>query len=180
MDGKIPRFSVEPVSNCIPEVGLWLAILNDSRDRLLYALRSIREVDLDAKAPIGINTIGTILYHIALTDLNWVYDNMLQQPYPAEIASLFPYPLTDANEHLTCIAGWRLEDYQQRLMVARAKVHDVFKPMSLEYFRELLRREQDFGPYEMTPESVLRHLAQHESEHRGEIQLLAGALQRGE
>jgi uncharacterized damage-inducible protein DinB len=28
----------------------------------------------------------------------------------------------------------------------------------------------------MTPESILRHLAQHESEHRGEIQLFIGVL----
>ena len=49
---------------------------------------------------------------------------------------------------------------------------------TIEAFREALRREEPDWVYEMTPESVLQHLAQHESEHRGEIQLFVSALRK--
>ncbi|MCG8352943.1 MAG: DinB family protein [Chloroflexales bacterium] len=180
MSKKIPRFSVDPVPNCPPDIGRWLAIIDDARERLHFALQSVQDADLDAAPPIGINSIGTILYHLALTDLNWVYDNLLQQPYPDDIAHLFPYPLTNEQEQLSSVARWTLPAYQQRLAAARAKVHRVFSAMSIEAFREVLRREEDYGVYEVTPEAVLRHLAQHESEHRGEIQPLASALRKRE
>jgi uncharacterized damage-inducible protein DinB len=119
MSENIPRFQVHIVPDCHPEIGRWLGILDDARKRLQFALRPVQDADLDAPPPIGINTIGTILYHIAMADLNWLYDNLPQQPYPADTLPLFPYPITDAN-----------------------------------------------------------HLAQHESEHRGEIQLFVSALRK--
>lgn len=50
--------------------------------------------------------------------------------------------------------------------------------MDVEAFRGALRQEEPDWVYEMTPESVLQHLAQHESEHRGEIQLFVSALRK--
>jgi uncharacterized damage-inducible protein DinB len=176
MSREVPRFSVEPVPECHPDIGLWLAILNDARERMQFALRGLMLAELDAKPAIGLNTIGTLLYHVALTDLNWVYDNLLKEPYPDDVKHLFPFPLTDEQGRLSVVTGWDLEAYGERLGAARVKVHQIFKQMTVEYFREVVRRDEDYGTYEMTPESILRHLAQHESEHRGEIQLFIGVL----
>ncbi len=173
MRDPIPRFSVERVQDCAPDIGLWLGILRDARKRTQYALRLLQPEDLDAPPAVGINTIGTILYHMALSDLNWVYDNWLQQPYPEDVAPLFPYPLLDEQDHLYRVTGWTLDMYQQRLDAARAKVEEVFISLTEMELVEVLRRAQSFGVYEMTPESVLQHLTQHEAEHRGEFQLLA-------
>lgn len=175
-DTVVPRFSVEPVAGCDPAVGRWLAILDDARKRTRYTLSTIQPDDLDAAPVAGRNTIGTLLYHIALVDLNWVYDNMLQQPYPAEVAALFPYPLRDAQDNLTPVTGWDLAAYQRILEAARQQIIEVFKAMSAAEFYAVLSRVEDYGPYETTPEAVLQHLAQHEAEHRGEIQILLDGL----
>jgi uncharacterized damage-inducible protein DinB len=176
MEKEVPRFSVERVPDCHPEIGLWLAILNDARERMQFALRGLTLAELDAKPAIGLNTIGTLLYHVALTDLNWVYDNLLKESYPDDVVHLFPFPLTNGQGRLSIVTGWDLEAYQHRLVAARTKVHQVFKRMTIEHFQEVIRRVEDYGTYEMTPESILRHLAQHESEHRGEIQLFVSVL----
>ena len=173
---KIPRFSVEPVPDCHPVIGYRLAMLDDARSRLDFALREVRDMDLDRTPPVGVNTIGTILYHIAITDLVWVYENMLQKPYPDDIAELFPHPIRNEDDLLYPLRGWTLEDYRKRLEAARAKVHEVFLPMTVEDLREIILREEPSRIYEMTPEAVLYHLAQHESEHRGEIQLFISAF----
>jgi uncharacterized damage-inducible protein DinB len=179
MTDPVIRFSVQRVPNCPPDIGLWLAILKDARERLNETFDYLAPSDLDAPPPIGQNTIGTLYYHVALADLNWVYDNMLMQPYPEDIAALFPYPLTDEHGRLSVVSGWDIDAYRLRLNAARAKVFEVFQAMSDADFRAILQRTESFGDYEMTPESVLRHLTQHEAEHRGEIQLFIGARRRG-
>ena len=171
---SIPTFQVIPVPGCHPEIGRWLATLDDARERTMYSLRRVTDEDLTVSAPAGRNSIGTLLYHVAITDLNWVFDNYLRQPYPAEVRSLFPAALLDAEGDLTTMSGGTLEAHLERMRVARAHVREVFRAMSVEEFHALVDRDQD-GPYHITPESILRHLAQHEAEHRGEIHILLDA-----
>lgn len=77
--------------------------------------------------------------------MNWVYDNMLQTPYPEDVVQLFPYSLQDEQGRLSVVSGWDLEALQERLNASRSLVHQVFKPMSMVDFREILQREEDFG-----------------------------------
>src|SRR5688572_3628981 len=140
-----PRFIVEPVVDCDPDVGRWLAILDDARKRTQFTFSQIKSEELDAPPVTGINTIGTLLYHIALSDLNWVFDNMLQQPYPKHVATLFPFPQLNSIGHLSPISGWNVADYQNRLDAARQCIRDVFKPMTVSEFRQLLQRVESYG-----------------------------------
>lgn len=48
MGENIPRFQVDVVPDCDPEIGRWLGILDDARKRLQFTLRSVQESDLDA------------------------------------------------------------------------------------------------------------------------------------
>ena len=178
MSEHILRFTVEPVPDCHPDIGLWLAILDSAREGTQFALRDLRDAELDQAPAIGINTIGTLLYHIALTDLVWIFDNMLQMKYPADVARLFPYPIRDHEGRLSVVSGWDLDTHQQRLRTARQTVHEVFKSMTVDSFRQIMRLTQDFGTIEMTPEAVARHLTLHETEHLGEIKLLLGAMRQ--
>lgn len=175
MSDNIPFFRVERVAGCHPEIGLWLAILDDARSRLLPEIQGLTGDMLDAPPAIGTNTIGELLYHVAMADVNWLYDNLLQVPYPDDIKALFPQAITDETGHLAQVRGHDLAWYLGRLATARLKVHEVFKALSIEEFRAMLRRVEPDREYAMTAEAVLQHLAQHEAEHRGEIQLLIAA-----
>lgn len=174
MSEKIIRFSVTPPDAAHPDVALWLAVLADARSRLMWALDGLTVEELDAPPIMGRNTIGTILYHTALADLDWIYTNMLTEPFPADVINLFPHHMVDGGNNLTQATGWDLDAYVLRLNTARQKVIEHYSTMDITTFRQLLRRDLDFGTVEMTPEAVICHLAQHEAEHRGEIQMLRG------
>jgi uncharacterized damage-inducible protein DinB len=148
-----------------PEVGRWLWALDDARALTKEVLENIdQDVLYWALAPGG-NTIGTLLYHLAAIEADWLYAEVLEQPVPAD---LITEEVRDGRGNLTAIVGKTVGEHLSLLEAVRARLEDVFKPMPAEEFRRVRRLPE----YDVTPEWVLHHLSQHEAEHRGEILLL--------
>ena len=178
MTDDVPRFALNPLQDADPDVGRWLDMLEDSRKRTreeLYELQ-LTDAELDASPPTGVNTIGAILYHLAVAEVQWIYDNLLQIPPPDSLAEILPYPVLDANGNLSTPRGWRIDSYLERMNAVRACTLAELKPMTPEQFRTPRFKMMEYGAVEFTPEAVIVHLAQHEAEHRGQIQTLAESL----
>jgi uncharacterized damage-inducible protein DinB len=150
-----------------PRVGEALWRLGDARQRTLDLLRRVTDEHLDAPPAAGRNTIGTLLYHLAAIELDWLYADILQEEFPKGADDWFPVDvrsdagdLSDVREslakHLDRLAWVR------SLLVTRVGALD---PAALD---ELHENEGT----QTTPAWVLHHLAQHEAEHRGQIELL--------
>ena len=159
-----------------PDIGRWVWTLEDTRACTQRSLDGIDERALDWTVGDE-NSIGTLLYHIAAIEADWLYVEVLEQPFAGDIAALFPWDARDNAGRLTVVAGRPLAEHYRVLDAVRARLLDVFRPMSLEEFR----RARSLPDYDVTPEWVIHHLAQHEAEHRGQIDVLRGqfeALQR--
>ena len=59
-----------------PEIGLLLAVMQETRAETLKTLAKIG--DLDAQ-PLRGHSAGTLLYHIALVELGWLYNEVLEE-----------------------------------------------------------------------------------------------------
>lgn len=149
----------------VPEIGLWLWALQDTRRALIEALEGVTDPMVDWVPPDGGSSIGTVLYHIADIEADWLYVEVLEQPIPPAVAALFPFPTRDANGRLTQAPGFSLEQHLSRLSTVRNLVLDAYLRMDLAAFRLV----HSFEQYDVTPEWVLHHLVQHEAEHRGQI-----------
>lgn len=165
---------VLPLPGYEPEIGRWLWAMQDTRERTLRGLEGLSIADLDAMPAGADNTIGVLLYHMALIEADWLYAEALDnRPLPPEVEALFPLDHRDEQGQLAAMRGLPLEDHLQRLATVRDRLLEEFKSMTLEDFR----RPRHFpGQYDVTPQWVLHHLIQHEAEHRGQIQTLRGLL----
>ncbi|HEY0606635.1 MAG TPA: DinB family protein [Herpetosiphonaceae bacterium] len=157
-----------------PEIGRWLWAFQDARRRTLSNLDGLTQATIDWLPPNDESSISTVLYHMALIEADWLYTEVLEQPYPAEVVALFPYPDREAQGHLTQVAEISLDQHLERLATVRNLVLDVFQQMSLAEFR----RVRSLPAYDVTPEWVLHHLMQHEAEHRSQIGALRAAAER--
>lgn len=163
----LDRLLIEPLADCQPEIGRLLWQLNDVRQRVLKWVAKINPEQLDWNSPDHtLNSIGSLLYHIVAVELDWLYTEVLQQEWTSEVQVLFPFEMRDANGRLTEVRGVSLDDHLARLNTVRGWVLNAFLPMSLEEFR----RPRQMPNYHVTPEWVIYHLLQHESEHFGEMQ----------
>lgn len=160
------RLILEPGDANDPEVGRWLAALEDGRRDTVAELDGVRDGMVDARPPGSENTIGTSLYHVALIEADWLFDDMLGQDLgDTELAPLFPFDARDEAGILTGVAGVSLTEHLERLAQVRATLVKRVAPMSIEGFTTARQRID----YDVSPVWVIHHLLQHESEHRSEI-----------
>ena len=151
-----------------PEIGRALWRLGDARQRTMQRLEGIDPRLVDWAAPESSNSVGSVLYHIAAIEVDYLYADTLEQPFPQDIIDLFPYEVREENGRLTPVRGFELQWYLQRLEDVRRRVLEAFRAMDLADFQRV--RQLEYA--DITPEWTLHHLMQHEAEHRGELAAL--------
>lgn len=157
---------IDPLPAAAPEIGHMLWLLAETRRRLHGALADVTPAELDWTPPYpGGNSIGTLLYHIAAVEADWLFTEVLESPFSPQIEALLPDAMREANGRLTPVAGISLEDHGQRLEGVRQTLLQAFTTMTTTDFRRLRQLE----PYDVSPEWVLFHLLHHEAEHTGQI-----------
>jgi uncharacterized damage-inducible protein DinB len=168
---------VIPPDGCDPDVGRWLWALQDTREQTVRAVAGVTQSTLDWMPLEGGNSIGSLLYHIALIEFDWLYAEVLEGrgPYPPDMAPLFPADARDAEGRLSAVLAEPLDAHLERLARVRDRLLAVFREMSAKEFR----RARNLPQYDVTPEWVLHHLIQHEAEHRGHIGLLRARAEGG-
>lgn len=168
------RLAPNALSGYEPEIGAALWQLQDARRRTLKLLDGTPDEHLDAQ--VNDNTIGTILYHLALIETDWLYSEILEAPYPEHFAELLPADDRDAQGVLSVVKGQSLEEHLGRLAAVREALLKSLQGMSSEEFQ----RVRSLPDYDVSPPWVLHHLAQHEAEHRGEVGAILTWVRRGQ
>lgn len=147
-----------------PEIGAAVWRLQDSRRRTMRSLSEVPTEFINRDA--AVNSIGTILYHVALIEADWLYTEILEQPVPPEVRELLPRDDRDDKGRLTEFGSESLKSHISRLAAIRERLLDAMRTMSSDDFH----RPRSLPDYDVSPSWVLHHLAQHEAEHRGEIE----------
>lgn len=155
------------------EIGAALWRFEDVRAETLKWLATIDPTFLDATLP-GLNSVGSLLYHIALVEIDWLYTEVLMTEFTDEIEALFPFPSRDALRNLTHIEGMTLDEHLSRFKTVRDHCLKTYQVMTMEDYQRLRELES----YDVSPEWVLHHLIQHESMHLGEMMTTYTVIKR--
>ena len=162
------QLSIQPVPDCEPEIGRVLGMIEDCRYRTREALTDLNPAAVDFVGGFNNHSIGTLLYHIANVELDWLYFEVTEKALPETVWDTMPVAMRNEQGKLSPLSGVGLDDHWQRLDFVRGLLLDVYKPMTLEDYR----RPRALEKYDVTPEWVLHHLMQHEAGHRDELELL--------
>ncbi|MBW7880735.1 MAG: DinB family protein [Anaerolineae bacterium] len=159
-----------PLPGYTPSLAMALWQLEDSRRRTLRWLATVDPalVDWEPGGGEAVNTLGTLLYHIGAIEIDWVFSDILQTGFPADIDRIFDVDVRDELGRLSAVRGQSIDQHLHRLQVARHAVLDALRPMTeTDYVRP-----RTMERYLVSPAWALHHLAQHEAEHRGEMMAL--------
>lgn len=173
------RLALEPIGRD-PEVGVWLAALEDARRETLRELERVTPAMIDWYPDAPPNSIGSLLYHIALVEASWVSEDILESPEPAELAALLPWPDREPGDgtgnerHLSRVDGQTVEEHLARLAAVRRFTLTHLTPMMKDDFH----RMRSLEAYDVAPNWAIHHLLQHEAEHRSHIAWLRDTFPR--
>ena len=159
------RLILEPIADD-PEVGRWLAALEDGRRDTLRELDRVTPEMIDWYPDAPLNSIGALLYHVALIEADWVISEILELPdYPPEIKRLLPWADREGDGHLWRADGQELDAHLSRLSGVRQFVLERLRPMTNDDFH----RVRQLDDYDVAPDWAIHHIIQHEAEHRSHI-----------
>lgn len=164
MDDERERLVLDAIAD-EPEIGRWLSAMEDCRRDTLQAVAGMTDEAMDWRPEGETNTVGTLLYHIALVEMDWLLVDMLGSEGPAWPADLLPYSDRDLEGRLSPVDGTPMEEHLERLAAVRGVFLEQVRPLSAEQFHEVRRRER----FDVSAAWILHHLLQHEAEHRAQI-----------
>ena len=158
-------WTIHPKDAPTEEAGTWLWALEDSRRALYEVISGVSQETIDFATSYGGNSIGTLLYHIAAVDMNWMFKAILATDFTAEVLALLPYPTRNDEGKLNPVIGETFDEHRSRLDRTRCLLVESVMEMTSDDFRMLRKTEYA----EVSPSWVLYHLQEHEHYHRGQI-----------
>lgn len=157
---------VEPLAGFVPEIGVWLWAMEATRSRTLRHVHDLPQEVVDWTGPGGFeNSIGSLLYHIAIVELGWLFGDTLLRPdlMPEDE---FPFePFTGGR--ITPVAGVPLSEHVARLNRTRATFLRHLRDLQPEEWSR--PREPEGEDYAVTPAWAVFHLVEHEAGHAAQI-----------
>lgn len=164
------RLSLESAAER-PQIRLLLAALADARERALRELATVTDPMVGWRPPMSLDSIGQVLYHVALIEADWLLGDILERPeeqWPSWIADEFPTDARDASGRLSGVPDEPIARALDRLERVRRLLLAELEPMTDDDLHRLRRRPD----YDVTPAWALHHLLQHEGEHRAHLALV--------
>jgi uncharacterized damage-inducible protein DinB len=158
-------FVITPMQAKEPLIGIWLAYLEERRSRTKETINTLTREQLDKHRHK--NSIGSLLYHIALIEADWLYAEILQEDYPKVFSEWFPWNDRDQDGNLMNVTSWEVGQYLELLDKVCNLLIKTLSEMSLADFHRI----RSLAHYDVTPEWVCLHLLQHEANHLGQIKL---------
>jgi len=159
---------LEPLPGYDPAVGVWLAALQEARTRTKARVHDLAPAALDWTGDGLVNSIGTLLAHVAAIEMDWLFTEICEQAIPADVLALLPPDVRTADGRLTPVVGLPLVEHVRRLDEARAVLLERAADLDATDLHRVRRLER----CDVTPAWVFHHLLQHEAEHRAQIALL--------
>ena len=162
---------VRALSGYPDEMGRWLWAMQYIRGKTLWLVEGLDQTTLDWEGPDGQeNSIGSLLYHIAMVEIGWLFTDILGQAFPPEVEREFPFAMGTAEGGLGRVPNVSLADHLGRLERIRSIFLETLRGMTLDDWRRL--RSPADENYDVTPEWAIFHLVEHEAGHQAQISSL--------
>lgn len=171
-----PRIiTCDPVAGYDPQIGRYVAQLQEVREDLLRELEGLTGAQLDWHPDAATESIGTLLLHLDAVEWSWMHEDIFGAPsdaYPGQWAEAMPI-----RRGVPQVTGRPLADYLRQLEATRAETLRILHDFSDADLPRLVgEAEPEPGGEKRsrlyTIDWIIWHVIEHEATHVGQVELL--------
>jgi uncharacterized damage-inducible protein DinB len=170
-DDKRAVVRLERPSELAPRVADYYAMMEKTREKLIRTVQGLETKQIDfTPTPDRIESIGTLLFHIAAVEWAWIFQDIGGQEMDYE---LWKHGFA-LREGIPQIRGNDISFYLERLNKVRDAVFNRLKSFSDNQLGNLVEVDDDI----VSVEWILFHLIEHEAIHIGQASVLLRLMER--
>src|SRR5580700_1754896 len=166
---------VGPRQGYSPEIGTLVSMLAFTRMQVVHNVKGMSQQDLDFLLDAKANTIGALLLHLAATETYYqmnTFGGMSWGSWSDEVKKKWDIPMNLGEPARKAIKGNSLDYYLDALHQVREKSLSEFRKRDDKWLATV-ETEEDFSANNY---AKWFHVAEHESNHDGQIKLLKRRL----
>lgn len=149
-----------------PRVAFLFSMMARMRSRLLRVVEDLTNEEIDYSPDMErIETIGTLLLHIAAVEWSWIFEDIDGTEMDYE---KWKHAFALREEKVSQLTKKGLKFYLDRLLEVRSEVFVRLRNLDDSNLHTLI----DVGPAEVSIEWILFHILEHEAMHIGQISIL--------
>jgi uncharacterized damage-inducible protein DinB len=167
---------VGPKAGYSPQIGTLVSMMTWMRAGVLHSLKGLSQKDLDFLMDSNANTIGALLLHLAATETYYqmnTLDAKAWGSWPDSVKQKWDTPMGLGEPARKAIKGNDLEYYLKILEETREKSLAEFRKRDDNWLLSV-DKQWPWGPTNNYCKWF--HVCEHESNHNGQIKLLAKRL----
>ena|SRR5579859_38704 len=164
---------IGPQKGYTPEIGTLVSMMAFTRMQVLHNVKGLSQSDLDFLLDAKANTIGALLLHLAATETYYglnSFGGVKWDSWSDEIKKKWDIPMNLDEPARKAIKGNSLDYYLNALHESREKNLAEFKKRDDKWLT-VVDTEMGMNNY-----GKWFHVAEHESNHDGQIKFLKGRL----
>ena len=166
---------VGPQPGYTPEIGTLTSMLAFTREQVVHNVKGLSQQDLDFLLDGKANTIGALLLHLAATETYYqmnTFGEMKWDSWSDEIKKKWDIPMNLGEPARKAIKGNGLDYYLDALHQTREKSLAEFRKRDDKWLVTVVTD----GDFSANNYAKWFHVAEHESNHDGQIKFLKNRL----
>jgi hypothetical protein len=174
---------VGPKPGFTPEIGTLVSMLAFTREQVVENVKGMSQADLDFLFDAKANTIGALLMHLAATETYFgfnTFGGVKWDSWPDDVKKKWDIPMNLGDPARKAIKGNSLDYYLNTLHETREKNLAEFRKRDDKWLATMANE----GDFKANNYAKWFHVAEHESNHDGQIKFLKsrvpGAKSAGE
>lgn len=165
---------VGPKEGYAPQIGTLVSMLNWMRSTVMRSVHNLNQEDLDFLFDENANTIGAMLLHLAATEKYYQVTTFYgRSGYNDEEEKMWSAAMNLGDAGRSQIKGHDLQYYEDILSEVREETKVELKKREDDW---LFEKERFFGNQPTNNYCKWWHVAEHESNHNGQIKWLVSRL----
>ena len=162
-------YIIGPQPGYSPEIGTMVSMLAFTRMQVLHNVKGLSQADLDFLLDAKANTVGALLNHLAATEAYYqmnTFDGIEWDKWPEAAKKIWDVPMNLGEPARKTIKGHSLDYYVNLLNETREKTLAQFRKRDDKWLAGPAKPDfmNNYGKW--------FHVAEHESNHDGQIKFL--------